>query len=106
MHVKRAPSNPAFHFLIVLTSAAPLFGQATAVPIPVLTVCEALHDLKIPTESASPCLEAPNDFINRLAGSVIAPRLPTLQSAGVTLRFVGVKNGGGTSCQSRRLAFT
>jgi hypothetical protein len=47
MQLKKTPSNPAFHFLIVLTSVAPLFGQATAVPIPVLTVCEALHDLKL-----------------------------------------------------------
>jgi hypothetical protein len=47
MHVKKASSRPAIYFVVVLTSAALLFGQATAESIPVLTVCEALRDLKL-----------------------------------------------------------
>ena len=47
MLVKKTSSRPAFYFVVVLTSAAPLFGQATAESIPVLTVCEALRDLKL-----------------------------------------------------------
>src|SRR5450755_4313167 len=47
MLVKKTSSRPAFYFVVVLTSAAPLFGQATAESTPVLTVCEALRDLKL-----------------------------------------------------------
>ena len=47
MRRKRTSSRPALCFVIVLASVAPLFGQATAASTPVLTVCEALRDLKL-----------------------------------------------------------
>jgi len=47
MHGKRTFSRPGFYFVVVLTSVAPLFGQAAAASTPVLTVCEALRDLKL-----------------------------------------------------------
>jgi len=47
MHGKRTSSRPAFYFVVVLTSVAPLSGQGTPASTPVLTVCEALRDLKL-----------------------------------------------------------
>lgn len=45
--MKRTSSKPAFYFVVVLTSVATLLGQAAVKPTPVLTVCEALRDLKL-----------------------------------------------------------
>jgi hypothetical protein len=47
MHGKRTSSRPAFYVVAVLTSVAPLSGQVTAASTPVLTVCEALRDLRL-----------------------------------------------------------
>jgi hypothetical protein len=47
MHATRISLRLAVSFLVVLTSVDPLFGQASKELPPVLTVCEALHNLRL-----------------------------------------------------------
>jgi hypothetical protein len=47
MREKRTSPGSGLYFVVVLTSVAPLFGQATASSPPVLTVCEALRNVKL-----------------------------------------------------------